>query len=388
MPRPSKPARSAQAGSPATSCGACSSSRGRGTSAPPLVHRGVSSPIGSGGPALDRREQHVARLGNRRANPARSRCAVGRGLQVLVERHPLGRFESAEHVGRRTRRAAPGRARRVRWAASASAPWIVRKVGRISAASGRATSTSRAPASSSAARSPRHGAHVGRERDQLEVGAEADDEARRGPGGARPATSPSGTSTVAGSAASTPAIASSSSAAPTGRRAIGPGVVERPGQRPGAGRADAAVGRLQPDDAAEAGGHADRAAGVAAERERHLVGRERRRPSRRSSRPEIRSGAHGFRLVPVNSLTEVIPHANSWVWVLPTGIAPRRARARTASRRRRDVAGTRGAVGRPHALRSKRSFTPNGIPSSAAPSPRPRRPRPPASPRARSRQSS
>ncbi len=47
---------------------------------------------------------------------------------------------------------------------------------------------------------------------------------------------------------------------------------------------DAAVGRLEPDDAAERGRLADRAAGVGAERERDHAARRRRPPSRRSIR--------------------------------------------------------------------------------------------------------
>ena len=47
--------------------------------------------------------------------------------------------------------------------------------------------------------------------------------------------------------------------------------------------------------------------------------------------PEMRSGAQGLRLVPIASLTEVIPHANSCVWVLPTKIAPAPRARRTAS---------------------------------------------------------
>jgi hypothetical protein len=54
-------------------------------------------------------------------------------------------------------------------------------------------------------------------------------------------------------------------------------MVERPGEREGPGEADASVGRLQTDDAAERRRDADRAARIAAEGERHLVGRERDR---------------------------------------------------------------------------------------------------------------
>ncbi len=46
--------------------------------------------------------------------------------------------------------------------------------------------------------------------------------------------------------------------------------------------------------------------------------------------PETSAGSHGLRLVPMPWLTEVMPHANSWVCVLPTRIAPA-ARARRST---------------------------------------------------------
>ena len=52
-------------------------------------------------------------------------------------------------------------------------------------------------------------------------------------------------------------------------------VVERPGKRDHAAAPDAAVGRLEADDAAEGGGEADRATGVAAERAEGGAGRDR-----------------------------------------------------------------------------------------------------------------
>ena len=56
-----------------------------------------------------------------------------------------------------------------------------------------------------------------------------------------------------------------------GRARHRPRVVERAGERPDPGGADAPVGRLEADGAAERRGHANRPARVAAEGERHLV---------------------------------------------------------------------------------------------------------------------
>ena len=89
------------------------------------------------------------------------------------------------------------------------------------------------------------------------------------PASSSPPGRPTGTSSVAGSRASTPAIVCSSRAASAGRARHRAGVVERARERKDTGGADAAVGRLQADGAAEAGGNSDRAARVAAERERH-----------------------------------------------------------------------------------------------------------------------
>ena len=61
-------------------------------------------------------------------------------------------------------------------------------------------------------------------------------------------------------------------------------LVEAAGERDEAVAADVAVRRLDPDDAAQRGGLADRAAGVAAERRRRRTRRPRRRRCRRSTR--------------------------------------------------------------------------------------------------------
>jgi hypothetical protein len=82
--------------------------------------------------------------------------------------------------------------------------------------------------------------------------------------------------------------------------------------------------------------------------------------------PDTRSRAHGLRAEPIASFTEVIPHANSCVCVLPTRIAPAARARRTASASR---SGTCEAnIAEPYAVRtpsvSNRSLAPNGMPSS------------------------
>ena len=69
--------------------------------------------------------------------------------------------------------------------------------------------------------------------------------------------------------------------------------------------------------------------------------------------PETRSSAHGLRAEPISSLTEVMPHANSCVCVLPTRIAPGVARPpdRLGVARRDVRVEHRRAVRRAHALR-------------------------------------
>ena len=83
--------------------------------------------------------------------------------------------------------------------------------------------------------------------------------------------------------------------------------------------------------------------------------------------PEMRSRAHGLWVVPIDSLTDVIPHAHSWVWVLPTRTAPARRARLSASA---SATGTWFAHMRePYVVRtpseSNRSFTPRGTPASA-----------------------
>ena len=61
-------------------------------------------------------------------------------------------------------------------------------------------------------------------------------------------------------------------------------MIEARRERKSAGAAEPAIGRLEPEQAAERGGHADRAVGVGAERERHQsAGYGGCRPARRSA---------------------------------------------------------------------------------------------------------
>ena len=86
---------------------------------------------------------------------------------------------------------------------------------------------------------------------------------------------------------------------------------------------DAAVGRLEPDDAAQRGRLTDRAAGVGAER-------ERRQPAATAAAdpplepPGMRSSAHGLRIGPNAEFSVDEPIANSSQLVLPTMTAPAR----------------------------------------------------------------
>ncbi len=89
------------------------------------------------------------------------------------------------------------------------------------------------------------------------------------------------------------AAASSSAVRPNG-----PDLIERRGERDHAVARDAAVGRLDADDAAERRRLADRAAGVGAERAGAQRRRRRPRPSRPTSRPARASRSHGLRTGP------------------------------------------------------------------------------------------
>ena len=94
-----------------------------------------------------------------------------------------------------------------------------------------------------------------------------------------------GRSSEVESLGSNPAMASSRIAQSRTVLRHRPGLVERAGEGDHAPARAAAVGRLDPADADEGGGLADRAAGVGAGDARRDAGRDRRRRSARASRP-------------------------------------------------------------------------------------------------------
>ena len=101
-----------------------------------------------------------------------------------------------------------------------------------------------------------------------------------------------GRSADVASAGSRPAMTCSSRAASSTVRASGPILVERGSEGEQAVAGHAAVGRLQPDDAAERCGLANRPAGVGAERQRHHACRHggRRSAARPARRAILRPG--------------------------------------------------------------------------------------------------
>ena len=105
-------------------------------------------------------------------------------------------------------------------------------------------------------------------------------------------------------------------------------LIERRRERDQAVARDAAVGRLEPDDAAERGRLADRAAGVGAERERH-------QPAATAAAeppldpPGDAIGAHGLRVGPNAEFSVDEPIANSSQLVLPMMTAPAASRRST-----------------------------------------------------------
>ena len=105
-------------------------------------------------------------------------------------------------------------------------------------------------------------------------------------------------------------------------------LVERRGERDDAVAADAAVGRLEADHAAERGRLPDRPAGVGAERERRHARGHRRRGAARRAAGHARRGPRDCASV-LNALFSVDePIANSSMLVLPTTMAPARLEPR------------------------------------------------------------
>ena len=80
---------------------------------------------------------------------------------------------------------------------------------------------------------------------------------------------------------------------------------------------DAAVGRLQPDRSARGRRPADRAAGVAAERERKTPAAATAAAEPPLEPPGAKSGFQGFAVGGVTT-----PNASSWLFVLPINTAP------------------------------------------------------------------
>ena len=113
-------------------------------------------------------------------------------------------------------------------------------------------------------------------------------------------------------------------------------LVERAGEGDEAVAADPAVGRLHPDDPAERGRLADRAAGVACRWTAARGTRPPRPPSPRDEPPGTRSRSQGFDVGPKAEFSVDEPIANSSMFVLPRMTAP-------ASRRRSVMWASNGA---------------------------------------------
>ena len=177
---------------------------------------------------------------------------------------------------------------------------------------------------------------------------------------------PSRTSRRAGPVRRSPASASAASA-PSRERSD---LIERRRERDQAVARDAAVGRLEADDAAERGGLPDRAAGVRAERERHHRPRPRR-PIRRSSRRASDPAPTGLRVGPNAEFSVDDPIANSSQLVLPTMTAPGRVEALDDGRRRTAGRSARASAsrGRRDAARADVVLERDGTPRSGMPVP-------------------
>ena len=141
-----------------------------------------------------------------------------------------------------------------------------------------------------------------------------------------------------------PQIASSSSAASSTVVGERPDLVEARRERDQAVARDPAVGGLEPDDAAQRRGLADRAAGVGAERERREPGRHRRgRAAARAARARA-SGRAGCGSAPKAEFSVDEPIANSSRFVLPIGMPPASREAVDDGRGVRRAASPRGCA--------------------------------------------
>ena len=105
------------------------------------------------------------------------------------------------------------------------------------------------------------------------------------------------------------------------------GLVERGGEGDHPVAADRAVGRLEPDDPAQRGGLADRAAGVGADRPRRRAGGHRGRARRRRSRRARGSCPTGSASGRRRSSPSRSPSRTRPGWSCPAACAPRRVEA-------------------------------------------------------------
>ena len=149
---------------------------------------------------------------------------------------------------------------------------------------------------------------------------------------------------VCGSPSSWPASASARSAASSIVRAKTPTVSSGSRLREDAAPRNQAAARLEADDAAEGSRADDRAVGLRADARAAPCRRRPPRPSRRRSRPGVRAGSCGLRVLPG------VKTASSVVTVLPRMMAPARAQplhdrrvAATAGGRRRAACRSRSA---------------------------------------------
>ena len=224
---------------------------------------------------------------NARANAARMRCALRGGAQVVANALARGQLEPAAHVGPvlgGTRRVEPGLDVRVQGLGPLRGPEHGVDVAHLRDAhllDARTAGRRRHDRRIECALGGR------RERHEVHVGADPDDAALE-PLLERCGHVPErdvGSRGIGG----IPARDDFEQERCIGRRAgHRPRMVERAGERPDPGGADASVGRLEADGAAQRRGHADRPAGVAAEGERHLVRGERHgRAAARAARDAV-----------------------------------------------------------------------------------------------------
>ena len=153
------------------------------------------------------------------------------------------------------------------------------------------------------------------------VGGDADD-ARPRRSSASGTTIGSGSGTEVESQRSWPAMTLQSSAAVAHREGERPDLVERRAERDQPVPRHRAVGRLEPDHAAQRGRLADRAAGVGAERERREPGGDGRRRSAAGAARDTVGSPTGCGWAPKAEFSVDEPIANSSMLVLPRETRP------------------------------------------------------------------